>query len=162
MKLLSLVRLLVTPWIVAHQASPSMGFSRQEYWSGLPLPSPVLSLETYKFLIHIYVRRPFIDSSNCFSLITPLVRNLSFLNFYAVSLGAALILILASLSSLNISASFKHSFYCFVPRPALPAISWFLSSGQWSLQNATSVNTTFPMFPWTKTLFIQGSICILI
>ena len=32
--------LLVTPWTVAHQAPPSMGFSRQEYWSGLPFPSP--------------------------------------------------------------------------------------------------------------------------
>ena len=31
---------LVTPWSVAHQASLSMGFSRQEYWSGLPFPSP--------------------------------------------------------------------------------------------------------------------------
>ena len=31
---------LVTPWAVAHQASLSMGFSRQEYWSGLPLSSP--------------------------------------------------------------------------------------------------------------------------
>ena len=30
----------VTPWTVAHQAPPSMGFSRQEYWSGLPFPSP--------------------------------------------------------------------------------------------------------------------------
>ena len=29
-----------TPWTVAHQAPPSMGFSRQEYWSGLPFPSP--------------------------------------------------------------------------------------------------------------------------
>ena len=39
-KLLSHVRLLVTPWTAAHQAPPSMGFSRQEYWSGVPLPSP--------------------------------------------------------------------------------------------------------------------------
>ena len=39
-KSLSRVRLFATPWIVAHQAPPSMGFSRQEYWSGLPLPSP--------------------------------------------------------------------------------------------------------------------------
>ena len=31
---------LVTPWTVAHQALLSMGFSRQEYWSGLPFPSP--------------------------------------------------------------------------------------------------------------------------
>ena len=38
-KLLSHVRLFVTPWTVAYQVPPSMGFSRQEYWSGLP-PSP--------------------------------------------------------------------------------------------------------------------------
>ena len=39
-KLLSRVRLFVTPWTAAHQAPPSMGFSRQEYWSGSPFPSP--------------------------------------------------------------------------------------------------------------------------
>ena len=39
-KSLSRVRLSVTPWTVAYQASPSMGFSRQEYWSVLPSPSP--------------------------------------------------------------------------------------------------------------------------
>ena len=39
-KSLSRDRLMGTPWTVAHQAPPSMGFSRQEYWSGLPLPSP--------------------------------------------------------------------------------------------------------------------------
>ena len=39
-KLLSRVQLCATPWTVAHQAPLSMGFSRQEYWSGLPFPSP--------------------------------------------------------------------------------------------------------------------------
>ena len=39
-KLLSRVRLSATPWTVAYQAPPSMGFSRQEHWSGLPFPSP--------------------------------------------------------------------------------------------------------------------------
>ena len=39
-KSLSCVRLFVTPWTVAYQTSPSMGFSRQEYWSGLPFLSP--------------------------------------------------------------------------------------------------------------------------
>ena len=39
-KLLSHVRLFATPWTVAYQAPLSMGFSRQEYWSGLPFPSP--------------------------------------------------------------------------------------------------------------------------
>ena len=39
-KSLSHVRLFATLWTIAYQASPSMGFSRQEYWSGLPFPSP--------------------------------------------------------------------------------------------------------------------------
>ena len=40
MKSLSQVWLLATPWTAAHQAPPSMGLARQEYWSGVPLPSP--------------------------------------------------------------------------------------------------------------------------
>ena len=40
MKSLSRVRLFATPWTVAHQAPLSMEFSRQEYWRGLPFPSP--------------------------------------------------------------------------------------------------------------------------
>ena len=46
-KLLSRVRLLATPWTAAHQAPPSMGFSRQEFWSGLPLPSLFHHLGVY-------------------------------------------------------------------------------------------------------------------
>ena len=42
-KSLSCVWLFATPWSATHQAPPSMGFSRQEYWSGVPLPSPCLS-----------------------------------------------------------------------------------------------------------------------
>ena len=40
MKSLSHVQLFVTTWTVAHHAPLSMGLSRQEYWSGLPFPSP--------------------------------------------------------------------------------------------------------------------------
>ena len=40
MKFLSHVQLFASPWTVAYQAPPSMGFSRQGYWSGLPYPSP--------------------------------------------------------------------------------------------------------------------------
>ena len=39
-KLLSHIQLFSTPWTAAYQAPPSMGFSRQEYWSGSPVPSP--------------------------------------------------------------------------------------------------------------------------
>ena len=45
-KLLSHVRLLATPWTAAYQAPPSMGFSRQEYWSGVPLPSPMTNIDS--------------------------------------------------------------------------------------------------------------------
>ena len=41
---LSYVRLFETPWTAAHQAPLSIGFSRKEYWSGVPLPSPPLRL----------------------------------------------------------------------------------------------------------------------
>ena len=52
-KLLSRVRLLATPWTAAHQAPPSMGFSRQEYWSGVPLPSPVhISTIVVSYVVH--------------------------------------------------------------------------------------------------------------
>ena len=45
-KSLSCAQLFTTPWIAAHQAPLSMGFSRQEYWSGLPLPSPMTNLDS--------------------------------------------------------------------------------------------------------------------
>jgi len=76
-KSLSCVWLLATPWTVAHQGSPSMGFSRQEYWSGVPLPSPDCS---------IILSTKFDDS--CFihllmSLIP--ITLLSFLFFWSIS-----------------------------------------------------------------------------
>ena len=46
-KSLSRLRLLATPWTAAYQAPLSMGFSRQEYWNGVPLPSPNVNY-TYK------------------------------------------------------------------------------------------------------------------
>ena len=53
-KSLSRVRLLATPWTAAHKAPPFMGFSRQEYWSGVPLPSP--NIYVYVYLnVFIYV-----------------------------------------------------------------------------------------------------------
>ena len=61
-KSLSRVRLLATPWTAAYQAPPSMGFSRQEFWSGVPLPSPLGTPEGAKCLFfrevsHLMKRR---------------------------------------------------------------------------------------------------------
>ena len=55
-KSLSLVWLLATPWTAAYQAPPSMGFSRQEYWSGVPSPSPSGCLTFTEFLgVSLYI-----------------------------------------------------------------------------------------------------------
>ena len=48
-KLLRRVRLCATPYTAAHQAPPSLGFSRQEHWSGLPFPSPMHESEKWKW-----------------------------------------------------------------------------------------------------------------
>ena len=49
-KSLSRVWLFTTPWTAAHQAPPSMGFSRQEYWSGVPLPSLIFLAKIFTLL----------------------------------------------------------------------------------------------------------------
>jgi len=54
-KSLSRVRLFATPRITAHRAPPPMGFSRQEYWSGVPLPSPWLRVGMCKLLLNYLV-----------------------------------------------------------------------------------------------------------
>ena len=62
-KLLSHAWLLATPWTAAYQASPSMGFSRQEYWSGVPLPSPSLIYGALKKMIqtNLFIYKTEID-----------------------------------------------------------------------------------------------------
>ena len=52
-KSFSRVRLFMTPWTAAHQVPPSMGFSRQEYWSGVPLPSPGLFVILNKYKSYV-------------------------------------------------------------------------------------------------------------
>ena len=54
-KLLSRVRLFATPWTAAYQAPPPLGFSRQEYWSGLPLPSLLLHWNMFILASHMIV-----------------------------------------------------------------------------------------------------------
>ena len=63
-KSLSHVQLFMTSWTAAYQAPPSMGFSRQEYWSGVPLPSPFVSLGKFipRYLIIFVVMVNGLDS----------------------------------------------------------------------------------------------------
>ena len=69
---LSRVRLLATPWTAAYQAPPSMGFSRQEYWSGLWLPSPVIYITECLTLMFIKQLSNFIK---WFDYLFPLLFN---------------------------------------------------------------------------------------
>ena len=54
-KSLSLIRLLATPWTAAYQAPPPMGFSRQQYWSGVTLPSPICVCVCVCVCVYIYI-----------------------------------------------------------------------------------------------------------
>ena len=65
-KSLSHVWLSATPWTAAYQASPSMGFSRQEYWSGVPLPSLADSLFSFKTCLNICLSHLF-QTLYCFN-----------------------------------------------------------------------------------------------
>ena len=61
----SRVRLCATPWTASCQAPLSMGFSRQEYWSGVPLPSPLIHTYTYIYIyIYIYETAAYKKSSH--------------------------------------------------------------------------------------------------
>ena len=73
-KSLSRVRLLATPRTAAYQARPPMGFSRQEYWSRLPLPSPLNALVSLLFFIsYLLTEKPRSNASSSMkpSLMTP-------------------------------------------------------------------------------------------
>ena len=82
-KALSCVLLFTTPWTAAHQAPPSMGFSRQEYWSGVPLPSPKFLLyrfKLYRFIINL--TSAFLNLSlNWTNSVLPMSKTEKFLDF---------------------------------------------------------------------------------
>ena len=64
-KLLSRDRLLAIPWTAAYQAPQPMGFSRQEYWSGLPLPSPKKGLRGTLIKLSLSSSEPSITAGGC-------------------------------------------------------------------------------------------------
>ena len=72
-KSFSRVRLLAIPWTAAHQAPPSMGFARQEYWSGVPLPSPHSTQSVsyhWGFMLEINMKR-YLKIAHTFSSVVP-------------------------------------------------------------------------------------------
>ena len=89
-KSLSCVRLLGTPWTAAYQAPPFMGFSRQEYWSGVSLPSPTLVLEFINLKTEILYH---LTSINTFH---PSLQLLETTILFYVSMNFVLLLLLFS------------------------------------------------------------------
>ena len=71
-KSLSRVRLLATPWTAAHQAPLSMGFSRQEYWSGVPSPSPNTGVGCHLLLQCMKVKSESEVAQSCPTLSNPM------------------------------------------------------------------------------------------
>ena len=77
-KSLSCVWLLATPWTAAYQAPPSMGFSGQQYWSGVPLPSPKATRLPNEDLLDTNPRSEHMTSSKLFHCIEGWKKHLSF------------------------------------------------------------------------------------
>ena len=97
-KSLSRVRLLVTPWTAAYQAPPSMGFYRQEYWSGVPLPSLILySSHSLFSLNNLFPLSPYVIES------FRLDKHRNLFKFTNLSLGIYFILLTCDWSLIQVS-----------------------------------------------------------
>ena len=132
-KSLSRVRLLATPWTAAYQAPPSMGFSRQEYWSGVPLPSPNGCIVFFFLICWCIVLI-------CFSLMTRNVEHI-FLCLLAIYLSSLVRCLFRSLTQFLIRLfsycwgfteflciSGKSFIRCVICKYLLPVCSFSLSS----------------------------------
>ena len=119
MSSLSCVRLFVTPWTVAHQAPLSMRFSRQEYWSGLPFPTPGLSCMSRSYILEI----------------NPLSVEL-FASVFSQFVGCLFILFMVSFAVQKLLSLIRSHLFIFVlcpqvkcldfPKSFYPALFWDL------------------------------------
>ena len=94
LKSLSPARLLANPWIAAYQAALSIGFSKQEYWSGLPLPSPEVISSLSHSIIFLYFFALISEEGflicPCFSLELCIQMGMSFFFSFAFSFSSFL------------------------------------------------------------------------
>ena len=113
-------RLLATPWAAAYQAPLSMGFSRQEYWSGVPLPSPIVDLQ---WCVNFCCRAEWLSHTYMYSLFHILFH-------YALSQDKAFITVLSSRTLF-----FIHPVYKFVSaKPNVQSFPPSTSPLPWQLQ----------------------------
>ena len=117
LKSLSRSRLLATPWTGAYQAPPSMGFSRQEYWSGVPLPSPTIYYRHFSLSVIINVCHHLQFSSItqlCLTLCDPMDCNTPGFSVYH-QLPEPVVIILADIYCYLVWMS--HNLLCLILPP---------------------------------------------
>ena len=132
-KLLSHVRLLVTPWTATHQTPPSMGFSRQEYWSELPLPSSLMHAKVPEIL-PIVASEPSVQTSTQWkdkSHLVLLWKQFWFRGLLKVVLGPP-----KGLKTILCKWQLQITYW----RPV--SVNWFLSLPAWGKKYQSSVKSS--------------------
>jgi len=176
MKSLSPVQPLATPWTAAYQAPPSMGFSRQEYWSELPLPSPKLYWHHIKWWYHtkyhktlLWVTIQFSSvAQSCLTLCDPMDHSTP---VFLVHHQLLSLLKLVSIKSVTLS---NHLILCVPLPPPAFNLSQHQSLFQWvsfSIRWPKSWHFSFSISPsneysgiisfrmdWLDLLAVQGTL----
>ena len=150
MKSLSRVQLLATLWTAAYQAPPSMGFSRQEYWSGMPLPSPIQLLSRVQLFANPWtaVHQASLSITNSQSLLK-LMSIKSVIPSNHLILCRPLLLLPSILSSIKV---FSNESVLCIRWPKYWSFSFHISPS-----NKYSGLISFRM-DWLDTLAVQGTL----
>ena len=164
--LFSHVQLFVTPWTVACQAPLSMGFSRQECWSGLPCPSPgFIWLETFLWLSHFVLYKVLSSRSCRFGkllrlAVTPLWHTPALSIFVTVtfSYSACRCEHLATLFSLSTSKYYQKHGALDLMELRTPAL-WYFSGWAWELA-AKLLSSGFPHSSVDKEPTCSAGVCL--
>ena len=149
-KSLSRVQLLATPWTAAYQAPPSMRFSRQEYWSGMPLPSPIQLLSCVQLFANPWtaVHQASLSITNSQSLLK-LMSIKSVIPSNHLTLCRPLLLLPSILSSIKV---FSNESVLCIRWPKYWSFSFHISAS-----NKYSGLISFRM-DWLDTLAVQGTL----
>ena len=168
MKSLSRVQLLATPWTADYKVPPSMGFSRQEYWGGLPLPS-LLSLYTFSFIhfslysscwfVFRFTKCSFLKNlsifngrTNCFTilLVPAIYQHESTIGYPSLlNLPQILNVLLSPVSVKPIQRIFHFSYCSVIEFPVFFFNSFHFSVG---FSFCSFIETIFSFFPLTYFL----------
>ena len=145
-------RLFAIPWTAAHQAPPSMGFSRQEYWSGVPLTSPSLAstnLGSIWLLFTFFFCSPFfvgLEMNMCLWLCVRLLlvtETVFIFSLFCVSFRIFILLLLQNLYSFLLLCPICRPFYLIkvLFKSSILIIFFFLMLFMFSFRSSNTFNT---------------------